>query len=106
MGNDLYAIVTTTASTIEEADKIARILIEKKLAACVQVLPIKSFYTWEDKLNIENENLLLVKCKRADFTEIEKCIKENHSYEVPEIVMVPIENGSKEYLDWIKAVTK
>ncbi len=72
----------------------------------MQVLPIKSYYTWKDNLNIENENLLIIKCKRADFAEIEKCIKENHSYEVPEVVMVPIENGSKEYLDWIKAVTK
>ncbi len=72
----------------------------------MQVLPIKSYYTWKDKLNIENEHLLLIKCKRADFAEIVKCIKGNHSYEVPEIVMVPIEEGSKEYLDWIKSVTR
>lgn len=101
-----YAVVTTTTSSIEEADKLACVMLEKKLAACVQVLPIKSYYTWKDKLNIENENLLIIKCKRTDFAEIEKCIKENHSYEVPEVVMMPIENGSKEYLGWIKEVTK
>ncbi len=106
MKNNAYIIVTTTTSSDAETEKIALALIQKKLAACVQVLPIKSFYTWKDKLNIENENLLIIKCKRMDFAEIEKCIKENHSYEVPEIIMVPIEKGSKEYLDWIKAVTK
>ena len=85
---------------------MALAIIRQRLAACVQVLPIKSYYTWQGKLNIENEILLLIKCKRTAFDEIEKCIKENHSYEVPEIVMVPIEMGSKEYLDWIKSVTK
>lgn len=106
MKNGQYGVVITTTSTDEETEKIAHALTNQKLAACVQVLPIKSFYTWKDKLNFENENLLLIKGKRSDFAEIEKCIKENHSYEVPEIVMVPIEKGSKEYLDWIKEVTK
>jgi periplasmic divalent cation tolerance protein len=106
MGNDLYAIVTTTTSSSEEADKIARVLVEKKLAACVQVLPIKSYYSWKEKLNIENENLLLIKGKRAGYDEIEKCIKENHSYDVAEIIQVAIENGSKQYLNWISRVTK
>lgn len=106
MRNNPYAIVTTTNVSNEETEKIAITLLEKKLAACVQVLPIKSYYTWKDKLNIETENLLIIKCKQSDFAEVEKCIKENHSYEVPEIVMMPIEEGSKEYLNWIKAVTK
>ena len=106
MNDHSYVMVTSTSSSDAEADKIARILIEKKLAACVQVLPIKSYYTWNDKLNIENENLLIIKCKRADYEAIEACIKANHSYEVPEIIQVPIENGSSDYLDWIKAVTK
>jgi periplasmic divalent cation tolerance protein len=106
MKNNQYAVVTTTSASEEETERIAHMLLDQKLAACVQVLPIKSYYTWKDKLNIENENLLIIKCKRADFADIEKCIKENHSYEVPEIVMAPIEKGSKEYLDWIKAVTK
>lgn len=106
MKNDSFVVVTTTTSSDAETEKIARTLITQKLAACVQVLPIESYYTWKEKLNIEKENLLLIKCKRADYPEIEKCIKENHSYEVPEITMVPIENGSKDYLDWIEQVTR
>ena len=106
MKDDSYAMVTTTTSSDAETEKITQALIQQKLAACVQVLPIKSYYTWNDKLNIENENLLIIKCKRADYEAIEACIKANHSYEVPEIIQVPIENGSSDYLDWIKAVTK
>lgn len=106
MGSKSFAIVMTSTSSIDEADKIARVLLEKKLAACVQVLPMRSYYTWKDKLNIENENLLLIKGKRSDYAEIEKCIKENHSYEVPEIIQVLIANGSREYLNWIDKVTK
>lgn len=106
MKNNQNGVVTTTTSTEEETERIAFALLDQKLAACVQVLPIKSYYTWQDKMNIEDEHLLLIKCKRSDFAEIEKCIKENHSYEVPEIVMVPIEAGSKDYLDWIEQITK
>lgn len=106
MRNALFAIVTTTTSSMEEANKIARTLLEKRLAACVQVLPIKSYYTWKEKLTIENEHLLLIKGKRTDYNEIEKCIKENHSYEVAEIIQVPIEKGSQDYLNWIEQVTR
>lgn len=106
MKNYAYAVVTTTNASNEETKKIAFTLLDQKLAACVQVLPIKSYYTWKDELNIEDEHLLLIKCKRVDYEAIEKCIKENHSYQVPEIVMVPIEEGSKDYLDWIEQVTK
>lgn len=106
MNEHSYIIVMTATSSNKETEKIALALIQQKLAACVQVLPIKSYYTWQDKMNIEDEHLLLIKCKRAEFAEIEKCIKKNHSYEVPEIVMIPIEAGSKDYLDWIEQVTK
>jgi periplasmic divalent cation tolerance protein len=106
MDSKSYAVVMTTTSSVDEADKIARALLEKKLAACVQVLPMRSYYTWKDKLNIENENLLLIKGKRSDYGEIEKCIKDNHSYEVAEIIQVPIENGSRDYLKWIAQITQ
>lgn len=106
MKNRSFAVVTTTTSSPKEAEKIALALIDQKLAACVQVVPIKSYYTWNNKLNSENEHLLIIKGKRADFDEIEKCITGNHSYIVPEIIEIPIENGSNEYLNWIGQFTK
>mgnify|MGYP000848509353 FL=1 len=106
MKNQSFAIVISTAACSQEAEKIALALIRQKLAACVQVLPIKSYFTWQNKLNVENESLLLIKCKCSDYEEIEKCIKANHSYEVPEIIQVPIENGLGDYLNWIGQVTR
>ncbi|WP_299676206.1 divalent-cation tolerance protein CutA [uncultured Dokdonia sp.] len=103
--NDEYSIVLTTSDSDEETKKIANILLEKKLAACIQVSKIESYYTWENKINVDNENLLSIKSKKEDYLKIEKCIKEVHSYDVPEIVQIPIVNGAESYLSWINDVT-
>lgn len=100
-----YAVVITTASSSEEAEKIAMALLERKLAACIQVTEIKSYYFWENKVNADPEQLLLIKCKAADYAAIESCIGEVHSYDVPEIVQLPITAGSSSYLKWITEVT-
>ena len=100
-----YSIVLTTTVSNEQTEKIANALLAKKLAACVQATQIKSYYTWKDQITIDHENLLFIKCKAADYAEIEKCIRAYHSYEVPEILQLPVTNGSSDYLDWIRQVT-
>jgi periplasmic divalent cation tolerance protein len=100
-----YSIVFTTVSSITEAEKIANILLSQQLAACIQVSQIKSFYTWQGQVKAEPEQLLTIKCQHQDFEAIQKCIKDNHSYEIPEIIQIPITAGLPEYLQWIASVT-
>jgi periplasmic divalent cation tolerance protein len=102
----IYAIVMTTVGSKAEADRIARALLAQHLAACIQVTQIQSYYTWQDRLNIDDEHLLTIKCKQADFADIQSCIKINHSYEIPEIIQVPITTGLPDYLRWISEVTR
>jgi periplasmic divalent cation tolerance protein len=102
----IYAIAMTTTSSKAEAETIARALLAQHLAACIQVTQIQSYYTWKDSINVDNEQLLLIKCKQIDFAEIQQCIIANHSYEVPEIIQIPITAGLPGYLDWISAVTR
>ena len=98
--NDYSLIITTTANK-ESAREIARLLVEKRLAACAQMLPIESIYFWQGKICEESETALFIKSKTALFDEIKAAIKENHPYEVPEIVQIPITDGLPEYLKWI-----
>jgi periplasmic divalent cation tolerance protein len=102
----IYSIVITTVGSKEEAEKIARTLLDLRLAACIQVSQIQSYYTWQGRVNVDDEQMLLIKCKQADFDDLQKCIKENHSYEVPEIIQIPITAGLPAYLQWISAVTR
>jgi periplasmic divalent cation tolerance protein len=102
----IYAIAMTTTSSKAEAETIARALLERRLAACIQVTQIQSYYTWKESVNVDDEQLLLIKCKEADFADLQECIKANHRYEVPEIVLVPITAGLPEYLAWIRSVTR
>jgi periplasmic divalent cation tolerance protein len=100
-----YGMMLTTAPTREEAAKIARLLIEEKLAACVQLLPIESFYVWQGKTQNEAETLLLIKTRSALFESAIARIKAVHSYSVPEIVAMPFSAGFAGYLGWIADVT-
>lgn len=100
-----YGVMLTTTPTREEAQKLARLLVGEKLAACVQLLPIESFYFWQGKTQNEAEVLLLIKTRTALFESAIARIKEIHSYTVPEIVAVPFAAGFAGYLDWIDEVT-
>ena len=101
-----YSVVFMTASSHEEAENIAGNLVSHKLAACVNILPnIKSFYWWENKLCKDDELLLIAKIKTSLFKDLEKAVKKLHSYDVPEIILLPIENGSNAYLQWMEKVT-
>lgn len=95
-------IVFTTTANKDEAEDLARKLVEQKLAACVQIVPqITSFYQWEGKVQKDEECLLLIKTLPEKFDDLEAFIKANHSYSVPEIVAVNAENVSKEYFEWL-----
>jgi periplasmic divalent cation tolerance protein len=101
-----YCVVLTTCCTSEQANTIAHGLVERRLAACVTLLPVDSIYTWQDRTQAASEILLIIKIREADYAEVEEAIRALHDYETPEIVALPIEKGSAGYLDWIAAVTQ
>ena len=95
-------LLLTTAGTAEEANKIAEALVDRRLAACVNVIaPVSSVYRWKEKVERAQEWLLLVKTTAGAADAVSDALKELHSYELPECVVVPIEGGSEEYLAWI-----
>lgn len=96
----MFSIVYVTASSMEEARRIARTLIEKKFAACVNLWPIVSIYRW-DGIQEENEVAMIIKTTYEQLGNIEQTVKEMHSYTVPCILSLSIDGGSIEYLDWI-----
>ncbi len=95
--------VTTTAGTEEEAERIGAALVERRFAACVQVIgPIASRYRWQGEVERATEWLCVAKTSAARYDEIEAAIRELHSYEEPEIIATPIVAGSPGYLEWIR----
>ncbi|MCL2078140.1 MAG: divalent-cation tolerance protein CutA [Oscillospiraceae bacterium] len=96
-----YSIIITTSPDKETAKKTAKLLIEKHLAACAQIFPVESIYIWQGKICDDDEFLIFIKSKTALFEKIAAEIKENHPYDVPEIIQIPIINGTPEYLKWI-----
>jgi periplasmic divalent cation tolerance protein len=95
-------IVLTTAGSKSEAQQIAQRLVELRLAACVNVVgPVASVYRWKDEIENAEEWLLLVKTTEAAFPKVQEAIRELHSYELPECLVVTAEGGSAEYLAWI-----
>ena len=100
-------IVLVTCGSEEEGLKIARALVEERLAACVNLVsPIRSIYRWEGKIWDEKEWLLIIKTQSHRFGELEKKVKSLHSYSVPEIVSLPIVEGSSSYLNWLEEMTR
>jgi periplasmic divalent cation tolerance protein len=95
-------IVLSTAGSVEEAQKIARYLVENQLAACVNIVPeIESIYRWRGKVESSSESLLLIKTTSGNVASVEEAIRELHSYDLAECIAIVIEGGSSEYLDWI-----
>jgi periplasmic divalent cation tolerance protein len=101
-----YCIVMTTTDSQEEANRLAELLVMQRLAACVQTTPITSTYTWQGKLHREAEWLLLIKTRAEHYEAVQEALLQNHSYDVPEIIQVPISQGSPSYLAWLHAQTK
>lgn len=99
-------VVTTALGTEDEADALAGALVEAGLAACVQVMHVRSFYRWEGEIKREPEWLLLIKTRSERFAEVEAFIRERHSYELPEILALPVGGGAPDYLRWLLEATK
>lgn len=98
-----YCIALTTAGSEAEAEAIAAALIENRLAACVSIYPIKSVYTWKGAVQRDAEWQLMIKTSADKYAALSNQIKALHSYEVPELLQIRIEEGSPEYLSWLAA---
>lgn len=101
-----YCIVYITTRTEDEAHRIGRVLVEEKLAACVNIHPVKSIYWWEGNIEDEAEVAVLVKTKVGLVDEVINRVKELHSDEAPCIISLPIEKGNPDYLKWIEESTR
>ncbi|PSU36027.1 divalent-cation tolerance protein CutA [Photobacterium lutimaris] len=99
-------VVMTTFSDDEVGSKIIHSLIEKRLAACVQVQSIESYYHWQGKVNKDQEKLVIIKTTLALYRQVEADILANHDYDTPEIIQLPITAGYSDYLQWIESECK
>jgi periplasmic divalent cation tolerance protein len=95
-------LILTTVGSDSEARKIATALVERRLAACVNIIQnIQSVYRWQDKVEAAEEFLLIIKTVKAQQSQVQSAIRELHSYELPECVAIAVDGGSTEYLEWI-----
>jgi periplasmic divalent cation tolerance protein len=102
-----YRIVLVTCASMAEARKIARLVIGKRLAACANILPnVESIYRWKGKIERSREVLMILKTSAARLRELEREVEQQHSYDVPEFIVLPILVGSKQYLEWIGESTQ
>jgi periplasmic divalent cation tolerance protein len=98
----MYIVIFITASSKKEGRRIARALLKNKLVACVNIVDkISSFFWWQGKIDTAKELLLIIKSKKSLLPKIIKLIKSKHSYDVPEIIVLPIIAGNSDYLRWI-----
>src|SRR5215510_7393875 len=103
---DEFIQVVTTAASQDGATKIAQALLEQKLAACVQIIgPIKSMYRWKGQIETAPEFQCWIKTRRAKYDIVAAVIRQNHTYEIPEILAIPIVDGAESYLRWIAGET-
>lgn len=106
MPTDDYIMVLTTCNSSETSSLIAEALISNKIAACVNIIKgVESVYQWQGKIEHDKEILLIIKTRGSLFSQVEETIQELHSYELPEIIAVPLKTGEKNYLNWIQSAT-
>lgn len=97
-----WILVLTTTSSVEEAEKVARGLLEKKLVACINIIrDVKSIYWWQGSIEQTVEALVVAKTRHDKLEAVEKTIRELHSYKVPEIIALPVVAGGDDYLGWL-----
>jgi periplasmic divalent cation tolerance protein len=98
------AIIVKVTTPQDEAEHIADVLVRRRLAACVNIVPtVRSVYEWQGQVMQEDESLLIIKTEAALYDQVESAVKEMHSYDTPEIIAIKIERGSPEYLQWMSA---
>jgi len=101
-----FLLVLVTTPTVEEGERIAHILLNAKKAACINIVPaVRSRFWWQGKIDSADEALLMVKTRAPLFEELIRLVKENHSYEVPEVIALPISAGNEDYLRWLAEAT-
>ncbi|MXZ33714.1 MAG: divalent-cation tolerance protein CutA [Acidobacteria bacterium] len=97
-------VVLVNCSSLEEAERVGRQLVAKRLAACVNLVPgVRSWYWWEDKVGEDNEVMVMIKTSRERLAELEKEVVRLHSYAVPEVIALQVVDGSRNYLNWIES---
>jgi periplasmic divalent cation tolerance protein len=102
-----YIIVLVTTPTLKEATHIATSLVEKRIAACTNIVSnIQSVFRWKGRIEKEKEHLLIIKSRKMLLEKLVKTVKSMHSYEVPEIVAIQIIDGNKDFLNWLKSSVK
>jgi periplasmic divalent cation tolerance protein len=102
MQHSQVVVVLVTTSGVEESERLARVLLDLKLIACANVVPlIRSFFRWEGRLEGSDESLLIMKTTDDVLERLAETVKRHHSYDVPEIIALPLAWGSPEYLSWV-----
>lgn len=105
MENEENVVIFITAGTDEEARKVAEALLNRRKAACVNIVPgVSSLFWWQGKLDSAQEILLIVKTRASLVNEIVSLVREVHSYDVPEVIALPIVGGNQDYLEWIASI--
>ena len=103
----MYLVVFITTSSVKEAEKIAQVLLEKRLAACINIVPgVHSRFWWKGKIERCDEALMIIKSKGEVFDELVESVRAIHTNQVPEILALPLQRGFSEYLAWIEQVIK
>ena len=97
-------VILSTCSSREEAERLGRLLLDRRLAACVSVVPeMRSYYRWQGKIESADECLLVIKSSRSLFAEARAALEAAHSYEVPEVLALPVVDGAPGYLSWLES---
>ena len=97
-----YIVLFITTATTNEAQRISKVLLEQRKVACVNIVPrVNSLFWWENKLDLAHESLLIAKTKASLLNEVIRVVREIHSYDIPEIIALPIIGGNQDYLEWI-----
>ncbi len=99
-------VVLITASSEDEAERISKLLVEERLAACVNIVPVRSIFFWSGMIQNAHESLLIMKTRLPLLEQLITRVKSLHSYTVPEILALPIIGGSDDYLAWLKEMTR
>lgn len=94
-------IVYVTCGSGDEAEKLSNLIVENRLAACVNIIDAVSIYRWNNKLEKAGEKLLIIKTENSRYKELEQIVKKNHSYECPEILALEVKTGSTDYIRWV-----